>query len=116
MKLDPNENASLPGPIRHSRSGFGDRRHRPDAARPHTRSYGRGHHQGTSGLRRTDAPGKPVSGSDRHPRQTAGIRGRSLIINLPGKPAAIDVCLAAVFPAVPYCLELIGAGRIERSN
>lgn len=45
-------------------------------------------------------------------RQTAGVRGRSLIINLPGKPSSIDVCLDAVFPAVPYCLELIGAGRI----
>ncbi|MCZ8548046.1 molybdopterin adenylyltransferase, partial [Mesorhizobium qingshengii] len=42
-------------------------------------------------------------------RQTAEVRGRSLIINLPGKPASIDVCLNAVFPAVPYCLELIGA-------
>lgn len=46
-------------------------------------------------------------------RQTAGIRGSSLIINLPGKPAAIKTCLDAVFPAVPYCLDLIGAGRIE---
>ena len=46
-------------------------------------------------------------------RQTAGIRGRSLTVNLPGKPSAIAICLAAVFPAVPYCLELIGAGRIE---
>lgn len=45
-------------------------------------------------------------------RQTAGIRGRSLIVNLPGKPASIEVCLEAVFPAVPYCLELIGAGTI----
>jgi len=45
-------------------------------------------------------------------RQTAGIRGRSLIVNLPGKPASIEVCLEAVFPAVPYCLELIGAGMI----
>jgi molybdopterin adenylyltransferase len=48
-------------------------------------------------------------------RQTAGIRGRSLIVNLPGKPSAIAICLAAVFPAVPYCLELIGAGQIELS-
>ncbi|WP_315926746.1 molybdopterin adenylyltransferase [Mesorhizobium sp. SP-1A] len=48
-------------------------------------------------------------------RQSAGIRGRTLIINLPGRPSAIDVCLGAVFPAVPYCLELIGAGRIEMS-
>lgn len=45
-------------------------------------------------------------------RQTAGIRGRSLIVNLPGKPSSIDVCLNAVFPAVPYCLDLIGAGMI----
>jgi molybdopterin adenylyltransferase len=41
-------------------------------------------------------------------RQTAGIRGGSLIINLPGKPAAIRECLLAVFPAVPYCVDLIG--------
>ena len=46
-------------------------------------------------------------------RQTAGIRGRTLIVNLPGKPSAIALCLNAVFPAVPYCLDLIGAGRIE---
>ena len=46
-------------------------------------------------------------------RQIAGIRGRTLIINLPGKPKSIEVCLGAVFPAVPYCLDLIGAGRIE---
>lgn len=45
-------------------------------------------------------------------RQTAGIRNRSLIVNLPGKPSSIEVCLDAVFPAVPYCLELIGAGPI----
>lgn len=46
-------------------------------------------------------------------RQTAGVRGTTLIINVPGKPSAIDTCLNAVFPAVPYCLDLIGAGRIE---
>ena len=46
-------------------------------------------------------------------RQTAGIRGRSLIINLPGKPSAIETCLDAVFGAVPYCLDLIGGGYIE---
>lgn len=45
-------------------------------------------------------------------RQTAGVRGRTLIVNLPGKPASIDVCLRAVFPAIPYCLELIGAGAL----
>ncbi|MDX1408058.1 MAG: molybdopterin adenylyltransferase [Saprospiraceae bacterium] len=41
-------------------------------------------------------------------RQTAGIRGQALIINLPGKPKAIRECLDAVFPAVPYCIDLIG--------
>ncbi|MFL5245019.1 MAG: molybdopterin adenylyltransferase [Gemmataceae bacterium] len=40
-------------------------------------------------------------------RQIAGIRGKSLIINLPGKPSAIRDCLLAVFPAVPYCIDLI---------
>ena len=46
-------------------------------------------------------------------RQTAGSRGKCLIITLPGKPAAIGTCLNAVFAAVPYCLDLLGAGRIE---
>ncbi|MCL2790888.1 MAG: molybdopterin adenylyltransferase [Desulfobulbus sp.] len=46
-------------------------------------------------------------------RQTAGIRGRSLILNLPGKPAAIAECLHAVFPAVPYCIDLIGGAYLE---
>ncbi len=46
-------------------------------------------------------------------RQTAGIRGKSLIINLPGKPSAIDDCLNAAFPAVPYCIDLIGGSYLE---
>lgn len=46
-------------------------------------------------------------------RQTAGIRGKSLIINLPGKPKAIRECMDAVFEAVPYCIDLIGGPRIE---
>jgi molybdopterin adenylyltransferase len=40
-------------------------------------------------------------------RQIAGIRGRSLIVNLPGKPSAIKDCLLAVFPAIPYCIDLL---------
>ncbi len=40
-------------------------------------------------------------------RQTAGIRGKSLIVNLPGKPKSIRECLDAVFPAIPYCVDLI---------
>ena len=46
-------------------------------------------------------------------RQTAGTRGHCLIVNLPERPSAIDLCLNAVFPAIPYCLDLIGARRIE---
>jgi molybdopterin adenylyltransferase len=46
-------------------------------------------------------------------RQTAGIRGRSLIVNLPGRPSAIADCLAAVFPAIPYCIDLIGGPRLD---
>jgi molybdopterin adenylyltransferase len=40
-------------------------------------------------------------------RQIAGVRGKSLIVNLPGKPSAIRDCLLAVFPAIPYCVDLI---------
>ena len=46
-------------------------------------------------------------------RQTAGIRGKSLIINLPGKPKSIRECLDAVFPAVPYCIDLIDGPYIK---
>ncbi|WP_041354032.1 molybdopterin adenylyltransferase [Nitratiruptor sp. SB155-2] len=49
-------------------------------------------------------------------RQTAGIRGKSLIINLPGKPKSIRECLDAVFPAVPYCIDLIGGPYIETNE
>ena len=41
-------------------------------------------------------------------RQIAGLRNSSLIINLPGKPNSIRTCLEAIFPAVPYCVELAG--------
>lgn len=46
-------------------------------------------------------------------RQTAGIRGQSLILNLPGKPKSIRECLDAVFPAVPYCIDLIDGPYLE---
>ncbi|MAB22343.1 MULTISPECIES: molybdopterin adenylyltransferase [Idiomarina] len=46
-------------------------------------------------------------------RQTAGLRGSSLIINLPGKPKAIRQCLDAVFPAVPYCIDLMDGPYLE---
>jgi molybdopterin adenylyltransferase len=46
-------------------------------------------------------------------RQGAGIVARSLVVNLPGKPASIRVCLDAVFPAIPYCIDLIGGPYLE---
>ena len=46
-------------------------------------------------------------------RQTAGLRGSTLIINLPGKPAAIAESLDAVFPAVTDCMDLIGAPDLQ---
>jgi molybdopterin adenylyltransferase len=46
-------------------------------------------------------------------RQSAGIRGKCLIVNLPGKPKSIKECLDAVFPAVPYCIDLINGAYIE---
>ena len=49
-------------------------------------------------------------------RQTAGIRNRSLIVNLPGKPKSIRQCLEVVFPAIPYCIDLLGGPFIESND
>ena len=49
-------------------------------------------------------------------RQVAGVRGRSLIVNLPGKPSAIRDCLLAVFPAIPYCIDLIEGPSITTNE
>ena len=49
-------------------------------------------------------------------RQIAGVRKKSLIINLPGQPKAIKECLEPVFPAVPYCIDLLGGAYIETNE
>ncbi|MFY9253806.1 MAG: molybdopterin adenylyltransferase [Fuerstiella sp.] len=49
-------------------------------------------------------------------RQTAGIRAGCLIVNLPGQPKAIAECLDAVFPAIPYCIDLIGGPYLETNE
>ncbi|WP_299536711.1 molybdopterin adenylyltransferase [Ulvibacterium sp.] len=49
-------------------------------------------------------------------RQTAGIRGNTLIVNLPGKPKSIRECLEAVFPAIPYCIDLIEGPYMETNQ
>ena len=46
-------------------------------------------------------------------RQTAGIRRKCLIVNLPGKTKAIGECLEVIFPAIPYCIDLIGGPYIS---
>jgi molybdopterin adenylyltransferase len=46
-------------------------------------------------------------------RQTAGIRNQCLIVNLPGKPKSIRQCLEVVFPAIPYCIDLLGGPFVE---
>ncbi len=45
-------------------------------------------------------------------RQTAGIRGSTLILNLPGSPRSIREILDEIFAAVPYCVDLIGGPYI----
>jgi molybdopterin adenylyltransferase len=49
-------------------------------------------------------------------RQTAGIRAKCLVVNLPGQPKAIKECLDAVMPAIPYCIDLIGGPRLETNE
>ena len=49
-------------------------------------------------------------------RQSAGIRSKTLIVNLPGRPKAIRENLEAVFPAIPYCVDLIGGPRLEANE
>lgn len=46
-------------------------------------------------------------------RQLAGSLEKTLVVNLPGKPAAVRVCLDAVFPAIPFCIELLGGPIID---
>lgn len=45
-------------------------------------------------------------------RQLAGTRGRTLIVNLPGKPRAIEECLGAIFAAMIPCIKLLGGPRL----
>lgn len=49
-------------------------------------------------------------------RQTAGIRGTTLIVNLPGRPRAIRECLDAVMPAIPDCIDLLAGPRLETDS
>jgi molybdopterin adenylyltransferase len=44
-------------------------------------------------------------------RAVAGVAGRSLIVNLPGRPAAIGDCLALLAPAIAECLDHVAGWR-----
>jgi len=46
-------------------------------------------------------------------RSIAGVRGRSLIINLPGSPKAVRETLRIVLPALPHALDLLAGGVID---
>lgn len=49
-------------------------------------------------------------------RQVAGTRARTLIVNLPGKPASIEVCLTAVWPGLAPCLRLLGGATFANAE
>lgn len=40
-------------------------------------------------------------------RATAGTRGRTLIINLPGSPRAVEECIAVIEPVLPHALAIL---------
>ena len=44
-------------------------------------------------------------------RAVAGVAGRSLVVNLPGRPAAIGECLALIAPAIAECLDHVAGWR-----
>ena len=46
-------------------------------------------------------------------RAVAGVRGRTLIVNLPGSPKAVRECLAAITPALPHGLEKLAGDPNE---
>ena len=46
-------------------------------------------------------------------RAVAGVRGRTLIINLPGSPKAVRECLEAILPALPHAVETVRGEAFE---
>ncbi len=48
-------------------------------------------------------------------RATAGVRGKCLIINLPGSPKAVRECLEVVLPAIPHAVDIIKGVVTEHS-
>lgn len=44
-------------------------------------------------------------------RATAGVRGKSLIVNLPGNPKAVAECLPLLLPAIVECIDHVAGFR-----
>lgn len=72
--------------------------------------------EATRGVIEREAPGLPeamrVATAARTPlawlsRAVAGLRGRTLIVNLPGHPQAVEECLHVLLPLMPHALEMI---------
>ena len=49
-------------------------------------------------------------------RQVGGVRHRSLVFNLPGRPKAIRETIDEVWKAVPYCVDLIGGPYMDMND
>jgi len=48
-------------------------------------------------------------------RQVVGVRGGTLIINLPGSPKAVSECLEVIQPVLPHAVDLIRGGRVDHT-
>ena len=48
-------------------------------------------------------------------RQVVGVRGGTLIINLPGSPKAVSECLDVIQPVLPHAVDLIRGGRVDHT-
>ena len=55
-------------------------------------------------LRAATSKGNPLAWLS---RGIAGLRGRTLIVNLPGSPQAVEECLGVLLPLLPHALEMI---------
>lgn len=49
-------------------------------------------------------------------RAVAGVRGKCLIINLPGSPKAVQECLKVILPVIPHAVEIIKGEVTEHAS
>ncbi|TYO94753.1 MogA/MoaB family molybdenum cofactor biosynthesis protein [Desulfallas thermosapovorans] len=88
-------------------TGFGPRDNTPEATRAviHREAPGLAEAMRLESLKKTNRA--MLS------RAVAGIRHRTLIINLPGSPKGVRECLEAVLPALPHGLEILTGRAVE---